>query len=134
MPGPTANIGPAQTGGIALGLSLSGAIFVNTAVKGLMSALPGVPREELQLAVSGTSGSYFQSLAPEQQEAALEVIVEALSKTFILVYVGAAVTLVCSLLFTVCYLPSLRPVMQPFTNFHIQKRKLYGGAKGAIVG
>lgn len=103
----------AQTGGIALGLSLSGAVFINTAVQGLMEALPDVPRERLQLAVAGTSGTFFESLGEEQQEAALEVIVGALSKTFIFVYVGAAVTLVCSLLFT--------------------KRKLYG-TKGAIVG
>lgn len=103
----------AQTGGIALGLSLSGAVFINTAVQGLMTALPDVPREQLQLAVAGTSGSFFESLGEEQQEAALEVIVGALSKTFIFVYVGAAVTLVCSLLFT--------------------KRKLYGNT-AAIVG
>lgn len=91
----------AQTGGIALGLSLSGAVFVNRAVAGLTSVLPDVPRSQLQLAVSGTSGSYFKSLPHDKQVLAIEVIVQALSKVFILVYVGGAVTLLCSLLFTV---------------------------------
>ncbi|RYP57059.1 hypothetical protein DL770_010764 [Monosporascus sp. CRB-9-2] len=90
----------AQTGGIALGLSIAGAVFVNRAVDGLASVLPNVPRSELQLAVSGTSGHYFQSLPPDLQARAVDTIVNAMSKVYILVYVGAAVVLVLSLLFT----------------------------------
>ncbi|KAH7325592.1 major facilitator superfamily domain-containing protein [Stachybotrys elegans] len=101
----------AQTGGIALGLSLSGAVFINTAVQGLTTVLPGVPRAELQLAVSGTSGDYFRSLEPQQQEDSINAIVSALTNVFILVYVGAAVTLVCSLLFTKRKLYSTGPAI-----------------------
>lgn len=92
----------AQTGGIALGLSLAGAVFINEAVDGLTRVLPGVPRSELQLAVSGTSGTYFQSLPEDVQDQAIDTIVGSLARVFILVYVGCAVTLVLSLLFTVC--------------------------------
>lgn len=74
---------------------------MNSAVNALSSLLPGVSRSELQLAVSGTSGAYFKSLGPEQQTQAVDAIVGALSKVFILVYVGGAVTLVCSCLFKV---------------------------------
>lgn len=106
----------AQTGGIALGLSLSGAVFVNSAVAGLTSVLPDVPLSQLQLTVTGTSGAYFHSLSPEKQVLALEAIVEALSKVFILVYVGGAVTLLCSLLFTVSVTPAaLNPVVPRVT-------------------
>lgn len=91
----------AQTGGIALGLSLAGAVFINQAVDGLTGVLPGVPRSELQLAVSGTSGTYFQSLPEDLQDQAVDTIVGSLARVFILVYVGCAVTLVLSLLFTV---------------------------------
>lgn len=82
-------------------MSLAGAVFVNGAVDGLTSVLPNVPRPELQLAVSGTSGAYFQSLSPDVQALAVDTIVNAMAKVYILVYVGAAVVLVLSLLFTV---------------------------------
>lgn len=60
-----------------------------------------MPRSELQLAVSGTSGTYFQSLPEDLQDQAVDTIVGSLARVFILVYVGCAVTLVLSLLFTV---------------------------------
>lgn len=110
----------AQTGGIALGLSLAGAVFVNLAVGGLTAILPGVSRSELQLAVSGTSGDYFLSLPQEQQTQAVDAIVDSLAKVFILVYVGAAVTLILSLLFTVKTLSLPNDLTKNGINFPLQ--------------
>jgi len=91
---------PAQLGGVGLGLSIGGTVYVNQAINGLAALFPGVSRTDLQLAISGTSSKYFQSLTAVQRADAVKVIVGAMSHTFILVYVGGAVCLVLSLLFT----------------------------------
>ena len=91
----------AQLGGIALGLTMSGALFVNTAMDGLSTVLPDASDAELQAALSGTSGEYFQSLGESAREAAVSVIVESMSKVYILLYVAAAFCLVLSICFTV---------------------------------
>jgi hypothetical protein len=90
----------AQLGGVGLGLSIGGTVYINGAISGLTKVLPGVSRENLQLAIAGTSSKYFQSLSEAQRAAAIEAIVNSMSNTFILVYVGGAVCLVVSLLFT----------------------------------
>ncbi|KAH6846935.1 major facilitator superfamily domain-containing protein [Chaetomium sp. MPI-CAGE-AT-0009] len=90
----------AQLSGIALGLAISGAVFVNDAIANLTAVLPGVSREQLQMAISGTSGEYLRSLSEELRSAATDAIVAALRKVFIPVYVAAAFSLVLSVLFT----------------------------------
>jgi MFS family permease len=90
----------AQLSGIAFGLAISGAIFINKAIQGLIEVLPDVSREELQLAISGTSGAYFRALPDDVRRRATDTIVIALQNVFIPVYVGAAVGLVLSVCFT----------------------------------
>lgn len=90
-----------QIGGIAFGLAIAGAVFVNDALVSLTKLLPGATREELQLALAGTSGKYLHSLSEEVRGVATNAIVSALRKVFIPVYVAAAVSLVFSVLFTV---------------------------------
>ncbi|KAL1962640.1 hypothetical protein VTN77DRAFT_9354 [Rasamsonia byssochlamydoides] len=90
----------AQLGGIAFGLAIAGAVFINEAIAGLSAVLPDVSRYELQLAISGTSGAYFRSLPEGLREQSIATIVGALQKVFIPVYVGAAVSLVLSVCFT----------------------------------
>ncbi|KAK7932505.1 hypothetical protein PG985_003217 [Apiospora marii] len=103
----------AQLGGIGIGLSIAGAVFVNTSLNGLAQLLPEISRTDLQLLIAGTSNKFFEKLNPEQRTATIDIIVGALSRTFILVYVAGAFSLVASLLFT--------------------KRKMFAGAQ-AIVG
>ncbi|KAK8018775.1 hypothetical protein PG991_007965 [Apiospora marii] len=103
----------AQLGGIGIGLSIAGAVFVNTSLIGLAQLLPEISRTDLQLLIAGTSNKFFDQLNPEQRTATIDIIFGALSRTFILVYVAGAFSLVASLLFT--------------------KRKLFAGAQ-AIVG
>ncbi|KAI9753506.1 MAG: hypothetical protein M4579_005138 [Chaenotheca gracillima] len=86
----------AQLGGIALGLSISGAVFVNRAVVALQPILPDLSHQQLQQAVSGTSSETFLALPTEIRNLALAVIVDALRKVFIPVYVAGAVGLICS--------------------------------------
>lgn len=85
-----------QLGGITLGLSISGAIFVNTALSGLQQVLPTVPRGQLERALSGTSGGFFDTIEQAQREQSLNVIMASLQKAFVLVYVAGAVSLVAS--------------------------------------
>lgn len=61
----------------------------------------------MQLAISGTSGEYFRSLTAELQVQATARIVEALAKVFVPVYVGASVSLLVSVCFTVRVMVSL---------------------------
>ena len=69
-----------QLSGIALALSISGATFVNTALHSLQKLLPNVPRQQLQAAISGTSGDFFATLDPATTSAALEIIMSSLQK------------------------------------------------------
>ena len=67
--------------GILSGLSISGALFVNTTLAGLRPVLPDVPHEQLQSAISGTSSGFFETLGAAAQSEALEVIMASLQKT-----------------------------------------------------
>lgn len=86
---------------MTLGLSISGAVFINTAEKGLAKALPNIPREKLAQVVAGASNDMIASLSPELRTAAFEVIVSSWQKVFICVYVAAAVSLIASILLRV---------------------------------
>ncbi|TEY81951.1 hypothetical protein BOTCAL_0030g00120 [Botryotinia calthae] len=88
----------AQLLGLAISLSIAGAIFVNSSLHGLENVLPTTPVKEIQLAISGASGTFFKTLQPATQEVCLEVIISSLQKVYILVYVAAVICFVTSLL------------------------------------
>ncbi|KAJ5375246.1 Major facilitator superfamily domain general substrate transporter [Penicillium concentricum] len=87
----------AQLIGITMGLSISGAVFVNIASNGLFALLPGYPQSQVRQIVSGTSSKLLASLSENMREQALIVIVSAWKNIFICVYVAAAVSLICSI-------------------------------------
>ncbi|EFR04241.1 SGE1 [Nannizzia gypsea CBS 118893] len=87
----------AQLGGMTLGLSISGAIFVNTAKANLLNLLPNLTQSQTQQILSGTSSNALQMLPLEIRTQALSIIVSAWQKTFICAYVGAAASFVCSI-------------------------------------
>ncbi|KAL2018286.1 hypothetical protein VTK56DRAFT_990 [Thermocarpiscus australiensis] len=87
-----------QLGGMTLGLSISGAVFVNTAVNNLESAL-GLPRLQISQLVAGASNHVLETLSPALRNLTLDIIVASWQKAFIIVYVGAAASLVVSILF-----------------------------------
>lgn len=105
-----------ELGGIALGLSISGATFVNTALSGLQKILPYVPRQQLQAAIAGTSSEKHGILPYRLRPLAFLwahcrrcmvvccypcLRVPTDSRRFILVYVAGAVSLLMSLFLSV---------------------------------
>ncbi|KAL8883298.1 MAG: hypothetical protein Q9192_007272 [Flavoplaca navasiana] len=74
----------AQLLGIALGLSISGAVFLNKAISGLSVVLPDVSRDEIQNAVLGVSGDLFGTLPADVRRNATNAIVNAIDKTCVL--------------------------------------------------
>ncbi|KAJ5331077.1 hypothetical protein N7476_000860 [Penicillium atrosanguineum] len=82
--------------GMTLGLSISGAVFVNVASNDLFALLPEYPQSQVRQIVSGTSGQLLSSLSETLRDQALAIIVSAWQNIFICVYVAAAASLVCS--------------------------------------
>ncbi|KAL8888844.1 MAG: hypothetical protein Q9215_003796 [Flavoplaca cf. flavocitrina] len=87
----------AQLLGIALGLSISGAVFLNKAISGLSKVLPNVSRDEIQKAVLGVSGDLFGTLPADVRRNATSAIVNAIDKTYIIVFVSGIVGLLAAI-------------------------------------
>ncbi|KLJ06336.1 hypothetical protein EMPG_10268 [Blastomyces silverae] len=87
----------AQLLGITFGLSISGAVFVNYAMNGLLDTIPNVSHDEVESALLGVGSNLLGQLPAEIQAASLRVIVEGIKKVYIPVYVSGAVGLVASI-------------------------------------
>ena len=70
----------AQRLGLTFGLSISGSIFVNEALKGLTHALPNEPRAQLLSGITGTSGELLGSLSRANRLVAVDTLTGALRK------------------------------------------------------
>ncbi|KAL8886259.1 MAG: hypothetical protein Q9192_006515 [Flavoplaca navasiana] len=88
----------AQLSGLTLGLSVAGAVFLNLATNDLNVILTDVPTQDIQQLVSGTSNALFSSLPDDIRYQALEIIVNALRRTYIGGYAAAAAALICAIL------------------------------------
>jgi hypothetical protein len=91
----------AQNLGIVLALAISGSIFQNKAVDGLLPILPGIPVDSVRGAIAGTSSSVLQQLPADIRLKVLDVIISAIGATYILVIVAGAMTIVGSLFMSV---------------------------------
>jgi hypothetical protein len=87
-----------QLTGAVISLSISGTVLINTATSGLTQLLPGVPTETIKNAISGTAGTFFETLDPQVRVAALNVIVNAIGKVYILTITAGAVGFVAAVL------------------------------------
>ncbi|KAF2836608.1 MFS general substrate transporter [Patellaria atrata CBS 101060] len=87
----------AQLLGIAMGLSVSGAVFVNVAISKLQVALPRVPRKTLLAFISGARSELFDTLTVEEKAGTVHALVETIQKVFVCVYAAAAFGFVLSL-------------------------------------
>ncbi|GKZ23575.1 hypothetical protein AbraIFM66951_009848 [Aspergillus brasiliensis] len=67
----------AQLTGMTLGLSTTGAVFVNVAQNGLFKLLHNLPRDQVSQIVSGTSSGLLKRLPKKVREQALDIIVHA---------------------------------------------------------
>lgn len=85
-----------QLFGLAAGLSVTGALFINLAKKNLQAVFPSVDESTLISIVSGTSGGFLATQSHAQQNQALIAIVNALQNVFTEVYAVAALAFVLS--------------------------------------
>jgi hypothetical protein len=68
----------AQTGAIALSLSISSSIFTNISIQRLTELLPDSSKEEIERAVSGKSGMFMDIIPAAIRDTALGVLVSAM--------------------------------------------------------
>ena len=94
----------AQFTGITLGLSISGAIFVNKATDALQALLPFLTTADISSILSGTSSNAINLVPENLREDTLSIIVDSLRVVFIPAYVAAAVSLLVSLVINVSHL------------------------------
>ena len=87
-----------QLFGVVMTLTICGTVMLNTAISGLTNLLPNVSLDVIESMVAGTAGETFQSLSPEVRTAALNVIVNAINRVYIVTLAAASVGFVCSLL------------------------------------
>ena len=122
----------AATGFIALGqlmgptiaLSVAGTVLINTATSGLEKLLLDVPMASIKNAIAGTAGPLLSTLDPATRIAALDVIVNSISKVYILAIVAMAVSFVCALL-----LRHERIVIQPCCSI-VKALDMFAGRYG----
>ena len=90
----------AQIGGIVLALSISGAVFQNTAFGSLTKVLAGLgfSERDVRSAIAGSKSAVFEGVSEEVRARAIEAIVQAIGKTYMLVVVAGSVALVSAVL------------------------------------
>lgn len=98
VPSAVGFISLAQITGITLALAIANAVFFNESVRSLKTILPGVDPGQIKDTISGTRSEFFQSLEPGVREQVLEALVDALSKSYILIMTAGALVAVLSLL------------------------------------
>jgi MFS family permease len=84
--------------GVVATLTICGTVMLNTAISGLADVLPDVSPDVIESIVAGTAGATFQSLPPDIRTAALNVVVDAINKAYLVTLTVASIGFVCSLL------------------------------------
>ncbi|KAF7593904.1 hypothetical protein BBP40_010606 [Aspergillus hancockii] len=88
----------AQITGITLALAIANAVFLNESERSIRDILPDIRAEQIRQTISGTQSAFFKSLAPDIREQVLRAIVDAQSKSYILVITAGALVTILSLL------------------------------------
>lgn len=86
----------AQVAGVTISLAIANAVFLNVSQNAIQKILLGVPKGEVQTAISGVGGQFLKTLDTETQKAVLEGIVGAIQKVFILGIVAGCVAVLLS--------------------------------------
>jgi len=74
----------AQVAGVTISLAIANAVFLSLAQNSIQKILPGVPKGDVQAAISGVGGQFLKTLDAETQVAVLEAIIGAIQNVFIL--------------------------------------------------
>lgn len=93
----------AQDLGIVFFLAVAGTIYQNTAIKNIMSSVPGTSRGEVFEIIAGTSSPAFMSLSPSVQTEVVAQIIKSMSGVWALLIAGMALSFVLSLFLGVSY-------------------------------
>ncbi|KAL8833882.1 MAG: hypothetical protein Q9170_004029 [Blastenia crenularia] len=74
----------AQVAGVTISLAVANAVFLNLSQNSIQRILPGVPKEDVQAAISGAGGTFLRTLPLDTQKRVLEAIIGGIKKVFIL--------------------------------------------------
>ena len=86
-----------QLAGPAVALCIADSVFLNEATNGVVRFLPALSRGTIQAAISGVESPEIQSLSAEMRDTVIQIVVKAMSKTYIVPLTAGALTLVLSL-------------------------------------
>ena len=86
----------AQVAGVTISLAIANAVFLNVAQNSIQKLLPGVPKENVQAAITGVGGPFLKTLDAAVQRMVLEAIISAIQKVFILGIVAGILAVVLS--------------------------------------
>jgi hypothetical protein len=84
--------------GAVASLTISGTVLIDNASAGLHVLFPDVSMEVIKNAVAGTAGGFFDTLSDVDRAAALDIIVGAIDKVWILTITAGAVGFVAAVL------------------------------------
>ena len=87
----------AQLAGSGVALAVANTVFLNSASKGISAVLPELSAEEVRAIILGVGSETYAALAPDARSRAVAVIVESLSKVYIIAMVSSGLTVVLSL-------------------------------------
>lgn len=83
--------------GIVVFLAVAGTVYQNTAIKNIMSSVPGTSMDEVFKIIAGTSNPAFTALPPDVQTEVVAQIVKSMSGVWALLIAGMALSFVLSL-------------------------------------
>lgn len=86
----------AQFLGITIALAIANSIYLNYSETKIAEILPNVSNSEIQALMEGVSGNFLDTLTARQKTQVLDVIVKAISKTYLLVVAGASMVVLLS--------------------------------------
>ncbi|KAI1175440.1 major facilitator superfamily domain-containing protein [Nemania sp. FL0916] len=86
----------AQFLGITIALAIANAVYLNESTQRVAELAPFLTKEQIELAVQGTSSGILSGLTADVRVAVLDSIASAISKTYVLVIAGGSLVAVSS--------------------------------------
>lgn len=84
-----------------MALAVSGSVYENKALEYLAGILPNSPRSDLEQLLTGTSGSFYDSLSSSVKDQVVQQVTYAIRETFYYMLVSTALGLIMSLFLSV---------------------------------
>ena len=97
IPGVLAFLGCGQLIGMSLNFVVSYSIFFNLAYGRIAAVLPGISRQNVEVAIEGVGGSFLASLSDNSRDAVLEAIAASISDVYDMILATGVLSLVVAL-------------------------------------